>query len=246
MGSSAAAGFCALMAFILFGMAEFFTLLSLVKANDLTLVASLIIAFFLLLKILLDSVYVLTTMLPGLKLVAFFVGQVIFAVTLAIFYFDEIVDNYWFKTHGNYDLQDYVPGLNTFSDDGQPWAIPVRISLIFFFSTAATISFCSFAQCANELVHTIPGLGCLIDALGLGVVGAVAVTGATGRGGVDFAAYSTNARAVTAEDMDPLIAPSAKPSDVDPESGGIAYKRPEPPQRPRPSKKQVESMRGAK
>ena len=100
MGSSAAAGFCALMAFILFGMAEFFTLLSLVKArrrgrawahplpasatdapppglqaNDLTLVASLIIAFFLLLKILLDSVYVLTTMLPGLKLVAFFVGQ---------------------------------------------------------------------------------------------------------------------------------------------------------------------------
>ena len=85
--------------------------------------------------------------------------QVIFAVTLAIFYFDEIVDNYWFKTHGNYDLQDYVPGLNTFSDDGQPWAIPVRISLIFFFSTAATISFCSFAQCANELVHTIPGLG---------------------------------------------------------------------------------------
>ena len=45
------------------------------QANDLTLVASLIIAFFLLLKILLDSVYVLTTMLPGLKLVAFFVGQ---------------------------------------------------------------------------------------------------------------------------------------------------------------------------
>lgn len=33
MGSSAAAGFCALMAFILFGMAEFFTLLSLVKAR---------------------------------------------------------------------------------------------------------------------------------------------------------------------------------------------------------------------
>jgi len=74
----------------------------------------------------------------------------------------------------------------------------------------------------------------------------VAVTGATGRGGVDFAAYSTNARAVTAEDMDPLIALSAKPSDVDPESGGIAYKRLEPPQRPRPSKKHVESMRGAK
>ncbi|EOD11646.1 hypothetical protein EMIHUDRAFT_357755, partial [Emiliania huxleyi CCMP1516] len=175
---------------------------------------------------------------------------VIFAVTLAIFYFDEIVDNYWFKTHGNYDLQDYVPGLNTFSDDGQPWAIPVRISLIFFFSTAATISFCSFAQCANELLFSPrprgAAAGCLIDALGLGVVGAVAVTGATGRGGVDFAAYSTNARAVTAEDMDPLIALSAKPSDVDPESGGIAYKRLEPPQRPRPSKKHVESMRGAK
>ena len=64
----------------------------------------------------------------------------------------------------------------------------------------------------------------------------------------DMSGTELNGRmlAETEEDMDPLIALSAKPSDVDPESGGIAYQRPKPPQRPRPSKKHVESMRGTK
>mmetsp|Transcript_23236 Transcript_23236/g.63869 ORF Transcript_23236/g.63869 Transcript_23236/m.63869 type:complete len:258 (+) Transcript_23236:1328-2101(+) len=75
LGSSAASSLAALLSFAFFAGANGLVVLSLVKANDFTLVFWAVLAFLVLLITLLNAVFIVATMLPGLKLVAFFVAQ---------------------------------------------------------------------------------------------------------------------------------------------------------------------------
>mmetsp|Transcript_3888 Transcript_3888/g.12053 ORF Transcript_3888/g.12053 Transcript_3888/m.12053 type:complete len:335 (-) Transcript_3888:1040-2044(-) len=158
LGSSAASSLAALLSFAFFAGANGLVVLSLVKANDFTLVFWAVLAFLVLLITLLNAVFIVATMLPGLKLVAFFVAQVLFALTLAIFYFDEIMDDYYYSSGRA------LPG--------EPWAVPIRLVLIYFLAMCGTIALATAICSLNELVHVIPGVGFLVDILGLSLMGA--------------------------------------------------------------------------
>ena len=84
--------------------------------------------------------------------------QVLFALTLAIFYFDEIMDDYYYSSGRA------LPG--------EPWAVPIRLVLIYFLAMCGTIALATAICSLNELVHVIPGVGFLVDILGLSLMGA--------------------------------------------------------------------------
>lgn len=81
-----------LMAYVCYNIADFWVIISVLKAHERTLETFPIHCGILYLNMIVDALFIFTTMCNGLKYFNFCMGQLNFATTFVIFYFDEVKD----------------------------------------------------------------------------------------------------------------------------------------------------------